>query len=366
MDRERLASRPYAASTPHHQSPDHTLLQAICRTNRTYGDKKTRGIIVDYLGVFDDVAKALTFDEQGFREVVSNIAELAEQLPGAMQSCLAHFPGVDRTVTGYDGLIAAQDCLPGNDARDAFAADYSYLSKLWEALSPNPVLAPCVVDYRWLTGVYQSVQPTTGAGRLIWHTLGAKTIELIHQNVHVDAVHDDLDEIVLDTALLETVMGSPDPGKKSKEIEIKVARRLHKHMDDPRFKALSERLEALRERHERAQLHSIQFLKDLLDLARELVETEKDTPAAQDEDRGKAALTELFQEARGAQTPVIVERVVGDIDEIVRLVRFPGWQTTSAGEREVKQVLRKTLLKYKLHRDRELFDKAYGYIKQYY
>ena len=25
-----------------------------------------------------------------------------------------------------------------------------------------------------------------------------------------------------------------------------------------------------------------------------------------------------------------------------------------------------TLLKYKLHRDQELFEKAYGYIKQYY
>jgi type I restriction enzyme R subunit len=26
----------------------------------------------------------------------------------------------------------------------------------------------------------------------------------------------------------------------------------------------------------------------------------------------------------------------------------------------------RTLLKYKLHRDQELFEKAYGYIKQYY
>ena len=37
---------------------DHTLLQAICRTNRPYGEAKTHGLIVDYLGVFDDVAKA--------------------------------------------------------------------------------------------------------------------------------------------------------------------------------------------------------------------------------------------------------------------------------------------------------------------
>ena len=48
------------------------------------------------------------------------------------------------------------------------------------------------------------------------------------------------------------------------------------------------------------------------------------------------------------------------------MVRFPRWQFTSAGEREVKQVLRRTLLKYRLHKDQELFDKAYGYVRQYY
>ena len=61
-----------------------------------------------------------------------------------------------------------------------------------------------------------------------------------------------------------------------------------------------------------------------------------------------------------------VERIVDDIDEIVRLVRFDGWQTTHAGEREVKNALRKTLFRYKLHQEQDLFDRAYGYIKQYY
>ncbi len=55
---------------------DHTLLQAICRTNRPYGEAKTHGLIVDYLGVFDDVAKAIQFDEEGITRVVTNIAEL--------------------------------------------------------------------------------------------------------------------------------------------------------------------------------------------------------------------------------------------------------------------------------------------------
>jgi type I restriction enzyme, R subunit len=316
--------------------------------------------------VFDDVAKALEFDEKGFRKVVSDIAALREKLPAAVQKCLAYFPGVDRALLGYEGLMAAQECLPDNDVRDAFAADYSLLSKLFEALSPEPVIAPFEQDYRWLSQVYVSVQPPSGTGKLLWHALGAKTVELIHQNVHVEAVRDDLDRIVLDSELLEAVLGTPDPKKKAKEIEFQLAARLRKHMGDPRFRALGERLEALKERHERGQMHSLEFLKQLCELARDVVQTEKQAPPELDEDRGKAALTELFEHARNDRTPVIVERIVREIDEIVRLVRFEGWQRSSQGEREVRKALRKTLFHYKLHKDAELFEKAYGYIREYY
>lgn len=156
------------------------------------------------------------------------------------------------------------------------------------------------------------------------------------------------------------------PGKKAREIEIKVARRLRDHAGDPRYRELSERLESLRERHQQGVLLSVEFLKELLNLARDLVEAENETPAVEDENRGKAALTELFEEVRNDSTPIMVERVVNDIDEIVRIVRFDGWQHTHAGEREVKKALRKTLFKYKLHQDQELFDRAYGYIRTYY
>ncbi len=344
---------------------DHTLLQAICRVNRTYSEQKTHGLIVDYLGIFDDIAAALEFDDQSVKQVVSNIQELKDKLPEAMQRCLAFFPGVDRSKQGYEGLIAAQQCLPNNQVRDNFAAEYSILNKIWEALSPDPVLGPIEKDYKWLSQIYQSVQPSSGHGKLIWHSLGAKTIELIHQHVHVDTVRDDLDTLVLDADLLEAVLSNPDP-RKAKEIEIKLIRRLRKHAANPKFKQLSERLDALKDRFESGQINSVEFLKQLLVIAKETLQAEKEVPPEEDEDRGKAALTELFNEVRTPETPIIVERVVTDIDEIVRLVRFPGWQQTLAGEREVKKALRKALFKYKLHADEELFDKAYSYIRQYY
>ena len=50
----------------------------------------------------------------------------------------------------------------------------------------------------------------------------------------------------------------------------------------------------------------------------------------------------------------------------VMKVRFPDWQHTSQGERLVQKELRKVVLKYQIHRDQELFDKAYAYVRQYY
>jgi hypothetical protein len=343
---------------------DHNLLQAICRTNRPY-PSKIHGLIVDYLGIFDDVAKSLDFDEKSVQQVISNLEELKRALPGATRECLDYFESVDRTVGGYEGLIAAQECLPDDETRDAFAASYSVLSRLWEALSPDPVLQPYRDDYRWLSQVYESVQPPSGNGKLLWHALGAKTIELIHQNVHVEAVRDDLETMVMDADVLEELAASKDPSK-TKEIEIKIIKRLRKHLGNPLFVRLGERLEALRQRHEQGLISSMEFLKQLLELAREVVQAEKETEPEVEEDRGKAALTELFQEVRNESTPVMVERIVNDIDEIVRVVRFPDWQQTIAGEREVQRALRRTLLKYKLHTEQELFDRAYAYIKQYY
>jgi type I restriction enzyme R subunit len=45
----------------------------------------------------------------------------------------------------------------------------------------------------------------------------------------VDAVRDDLDTLVLDADLLEAVLSNPDP-KSAKEIEIKLVRRMRKHL----------------------------------------------------------------------------------------------------------------------------------------
>lgn len=346
---------------------DHTLLQAICRTNRVYDEGKTSGLIVDYIGIFDNVARALDFDEAGMKKVITNIEDVKTQFPALMKKCLSYFMGVDRTTDGWEGLMAAQECIPTNKEKDKFAADYRVLNRVWNALSPDTFLQPYKYDYKWLSKVYESVKPTDGRGGLIWATLGAKTIELIHENLEVGDLHDDMDILTMDAELIdEFIEKQKDLKKATMKVEINLVAKIRAHSNDPKFIRLGEKLENLREKHEQGLITSIEFLKLLLELAREAAQAEKEVVPEEEIDKGKAALTELFNGVKNAQTPIIVERIVNDIDEIVKVVRFPEWQTTTAGKQEVKKALRSIIwIKYKL-KDKEVFDKAYSYIEQYY
>lgn len=343
---------------------DHTLLQAICRTNRLY-PHKTFGRIVDYFGVFDDAAKALEFDEESVKKVITNLSALREQLPEAMQETLAHFAGVDRTLKGFEGLEAAQNSINSNEKKDAFARDFKFLAKLWESLSPDSILNLYQIDYKWLAQVYESVKPAAdNIGKLLWLSLGAQTTQLIHENIHVGDVHI-LEEYVLDADVIEDIFNHPDQ-KKIKQLEKLLVKRLQKHADLPKFKKLSELLEELRDKAEKGLISSIEFVKELCKLAKETLQAEKELEESLQDKSPQAALTELFLELKTDQTPGVVERIVADIDAIVRVVRFPGWQHSTSGEREVQKSLRKALLKYQLHKDQALFDRAYAYIKEYY
>jgi type I restriction enzyme, R subunit len=343
---------------------DHTLIQAICRTNRLYPGKHF-GRIVDYFGAFDDVTKTLNFDEKGIKAVITNLTELRDELPIALEATLNHFKGVDRTIEGWEGLEAAQNAINNNDKKDAFAKDYKHLSELWEALSPDKILDVFNSDYRWLTQVYQSVRPSSdNIGKLLWYSLGAKTTELIHKYINTGGLHK-LEEYVLDEDVIESAVKNPSI-EEGKKIEKALLNRLNKKNTNPKFKALSDRLEALRDRAEQGLIDSIAFVKELCSIAKDTLQAEKEDTQAQLDKSPKAALTELFLELKTDTTPEIVARLVKDIDTIVRAISFPGWQNTNQGQREVKQSLRKALFKYKLHKNQELFDRAYEYIEEYY
>ncbi|PJE02323.1 type I restriction endonuclease subunit R [Mycobacterium sp.] len=345
---------------------EHTLLQAITRTNRVYPPNKTHGLVVDYLGVFDDVAKAFKFDEKSVEQLITNIEELKSQLAPAIAAALSFFPGVDRTLGGYEGLIQAQAAIADDATKDAFGLAYSVVSQLWETISPATMLTQHEQDYRWLTDVYESVRPADVTGRLVWHSLGSKTVDLINEHVVVEVPRTDLETIVLDAQLIEDIVSGKSNNVRVEEIEKQITARIARHLNNPKFIELGKRLNELRQKYEGVQQSSLEFLRELLQLARDTVAAEKEVNEVPREEQGKAALSELFNSLKDDGTPVIVENIVNRIDEVVKAVRFDGWQATIRGDQIVRQILRKTLyIQFKI-RDNDVYEKAVAYVREYY
>ena len=348
---------------------NHTLLQAICRTNRTYNENKKCGLIVDFVGVFEDVAKSLAFDEETVKTIVKNIDEIKGLIPTFMQQCIEFFPGVDRTIGGWEGLTAAQQCLKDDQVKTSFGRHFARLNKAWEIVSPDSFLTAFQNDYTWLAQVYQSVRPVSG-GNLIWTLLGAKTIEIIHRNIETIDIGTPLEDLVVDSDVIDTVLGDEKAReKKIVEIEKMLRLRLGEHKGDPNFKKFAEKLDELRERMAQNLISSIDFLKQLLVLAKDLLEEEKKKDEPQDKRaKARAALTDLFQSIKTEETPIIVEQVVNDIDnEVVNIVRQfnDAFQSVTA-RREIKKKLRSILwVKYQI-KDNDVFERAYQYIEMYY
>lgn len=348
---------------------NHTLLQAICRTNRTYNENKKCGLIVDFVGVFDDVAKSLAFDEESVKTIIKNIDEIKSLIPTFVQQCVEFFPGVDRTIGGWEGLAAAQQCLKDEQVKTNFARHFARLAKAWEIVSPDASLAPYQNDYTWLAQVYQSVRPVSG-GNLIWTLLGAKTIEIIHKNIDTIDIGTPLEELVVDADVIEAVLQDEKAReKKIIEIEKMLRLRLGQHKGNENFKQFAEKLDELRKRMEESLITSIEFLKGLLQLAKDVLAAEKEADQPVDKrQQARAALTELFESLKTEDTPIIVEKVVSDIDnEVVNIVRqFNDAFKSVTAKREIKKKLRSILwLKYQI-RDEDVFDKAYNYIEMYY
>ncbi|MDO8485438.1 MAG: hypothetical protein Q7S35_10925, partial [Candidatus Limnocylindrales bacterium] len=369
----------------------HTLFQAVCRTNRRWTNPRTDqeklyGLVVDYVGLGSELAKAVAVkDRGGLKALPADVAELFDLLAGWVGGLIATFAGVDRTASGYEQLMAAQERVATVEARADFAQGFLRCQALFELLSPDLRLRAFEDDYRWLARVYASIQPVANADALLWHRLGAKTSELLGtyiSDVVVDA--GGLEAVAIDAGTFEAlrqlelfdaslVAGSVSPTVDDvlDTIEARLRRKLAGGTTHPVWRTLSERLEELRRTRLEGARDSVEFLKRLLELARQLVGAERaeadgrlDAFEVLDPDRG--ALTQILQEFGPKETPAIIEHVVEQIDAIVRPVRGTGWQESQPGDREVRRQLRLVFRNNALPPAGELYDRAYAYIREHY
>lgn len=370
----------------------HTLFQAVCRTNRRWsnpntGQEKLHGLIVDYVGMGNELAKAVAVRDTGIRKALpSDVDELVALLGEYIDTCMARFTTVDRHASGFEQLYAAQECLPVQATRDAFAAEFIRAEGLFEFLWPDTALKPVESDYKWLARIYKSVTPTDAPDRLLWQRLGAKTAELIHEHL-TDVTVDGrgLETVAIDAGVFEALRQlnlfpdideGEDPEPPTVEdildkLETRLQRKLAGGTNHPVWVSLADRLEALRRAKIDSAAASVEFLKQLLELAKDLVEAEKaDEEGRLDDikvvDPDKGALTQILAEYAPPDVPVIIETVVEKIDAIVRPVRGTGWQESQPGDREVRQQLRLVLKDSGLPPQGEIFDRAYAYIREHY
>jgi type I restriction enzyme R subunit len=132
---------------------NHTLMQTIARANRVFPEKDN-GLIVDYIGVFRNLEKALAIYGAANAEVDSPIQDLhalVEALNAAVDAlvglCAAN--GVDliamRDAKGFAHIAlrdaAVENLLAGDDTRTAFLAAARHVRKLFKALLPDPEAA---------------------------------------------------------------------------------------------------------------------------------------------------------------------------------------------------------------------------------
>ena len=104
-------------------------------------------------------------------------------------------------------------------------------------------------------------------GRLLWHALGAQTTKLIHEHIHVSGINTDMEEMILNAEVIDDLMNKKDPKQAQKLLKILVSR-LTQHKGILKFKELSERLEAVRDKAEKGLINSIEFIKELCQIAK--------------------------------------------------------------------------------------------------
>ena len=374
----------------------HTLFQAITRTNRRFthpetGQDKTHGLIVDYIGLGNQIGAALKAadpDRGGQRPI--DVDSLATEFTVAIDTALLRFDGLDRADNSFEALQAAIQRLSDTDARDGFAKDFTTVATLWEFLDPHEVLDERRADYRWLAQVYEAIKPTGPNNALLWHRLGPKTLQLVHGHMNdVKVTGTGLEEVVVDPDAIEAMRQLVEQGELDLDIkrdlleepvtvdevmtviDRRIKRLLAEH-PHPVYQSLAEQLDRLRRQAIVRAEDSIEFLKKALEVARKAVMAERlDAEGQLDEsahllDPNIGALTQIVEQYKPDNTPVIVTDVVRDIDTIARQVTYSGWNESQPGDKEARKQIRLVLQKYALPVTGPLFDNTYAYIRENY
>lgn len=250
---------------------DHTLLQAIARVNRPYENEaqemvKPHGFVLDFVGIFDKLEKALAFDSQEVNAIVKDLALLKQLFKSMMESKAADYLRLvqrnfdDKDV---DNLI---EHFRDKDRRKEFFREYKELEMLYEIISPDAFLRPFLDDYTTLSAIYQVVSNAYAHRVYVDRAFQKKTNELVQKHIGAQFVADSqLPDVRLDPQAIDTIKREQS-GKATKIINLvkAIQKAAEEQSDDPFLIAMAERARAVQESFEDRQAGTEDTLTALL------------------------------------------------------------------------------------------------------
>ena len=313
---------------------DHVLLQAIARVNRPYEDNdgliKPYGFVLDFVGIFANLEKALAFDSDMVGSVIRNIDVLKELFAKLIQEDAAPyllFAG------GWDDRAKerAIEQFEDKEDREAFFKFFKQLQNIYTILSPDAFLHPFIGDYQALASLYGLIRNAYADRPYIDRELTAKTRELLQQHTGSDpfALPGSIQELNANT-LRE--VGNSDVSDTVKVLNLRKI--LHKTVTEesrskPFLISIGERAEALAEAYENRQKST----QEVLAAYEELVEGCERASSERDRmnlDENAYAVYTVLKEFAEDITPEQMREVDSVFDQ------FPDYQWNEQQERELR------------------------------
>ena len=320
---------------------DHVLLQAIARVNRPYEDEdglvKPAGFVLDFVGIFENLEKALAFDSDEVASVIRNIEVLKDDFAKRMrEDAAAYLP----FATGWDDKAKERSIehFEDKDDREAFFKFFKGLQNLYDILSPDAFLHPFIANYQSLATLYGLVRNAYADRTYIDKELTAKTRELLqeHTESHLFELPDAVYELGTDT--LQKIDQS-DTSDTVKVLNLQKA--LHRTVANegsskPFLISIGERAEAVTESYESRQLATQDILAEFRRLAEEC-----SLAARESEQLGMDANTfAVYTVLRNAIEDVNPEQARA-VDQV--FAEFPDYRWDNHQQNQLRMTLYKTL-----------------------
>lgn len=253
---------------------DHALLQTIARVNRPYEDEngqaKPCGLVLDFVGIFERLEKALAFDSDIVASVIENVDVLKDLFGRLLSEQGAAYLPLARGWTDKDKerAIAA---FADKETRKQLFEFYRQLSNLYEILSPDAFLRPYLKEYEALGMLYVLIRNAYNAGPYVDQDLTAKTRALLREHTSVSALELPHQIHVLGPAELAALKDNTDDDHvKVLNLRKALAAAVGAERDQNPFVAgIGERAENLAQLYEDRQLTTQEVLAAFLVLTQE-------------------------------------------------------------------------------------------------